>query len=145
MSQLCSFILLNYYFKFLSNLANILAPLYSLLQKDKRRLWGSDQKAAFEKAKCQFTSERLLVHYDMNKKNYCYHVMTLPIYGIEALLCQKMPNRKQQLIAIVSHSLLKPEQKYARFDKEGLAIVFRVNKFHQYLFDCKFTAYILRS
>ena len=52
----------------LPNLANTLAPLYSLLLKDKKWLWGSEQKVAFDKAKCQLTSESLLVHYDISKE-----------------------------------------------------------------------------
>ena len=89
MSQLCSFIgLVDYYCKFLPNLANTLASLYSLLQKDKKWLWGSHEKAAFDKAKRQLTSESLLVHYDMSKE------ILLPCdaspYGIGAVLPHKM-------------------------------------------------------
>ena len=78
-SQLHSFIgLVNYYCKFLPNLANTLAPLYSLLQKDKKWLWGSDQKAKFYKAKCQRTSESCWS--TMTRvRSYCYHVMPLPM------------------------------------------------------------------
>ena len=68
-SQLRSFIgLVNYYGKFLPNLANTLAPLYSLLQKDKKWSWGDAQKSAFDKAKDQLSSDKLLVHFDTNKE-----------------------------------------------------------------------------
>ena len=100
-SQLRSFIgLVNYYCKFLPNLANTLAPLYSLLQKDKRWLWGSDQKAAFDKAKCQLTSESLLVHYDTSKE-LLLSCDASP-YGIGAVLLPKMKNGKEQPIAFAS-------------------------------------------
>lgn len=139
-SQLRSFIgLVNYYCKFLPNLANTLAPLYSLLQKNKKWLWGLDQKAAFQKAKCQLTSESLLVHYDTSKE-LLLSCDASP-YGIGAVLSHKMPNGTEQPIAFASRSLSKPEQKYAQLDKEGLAIVFGVKKFHQYLFGRKFTIY----
>ena len=118
---------------------NTLAPLYSLLQKDKRWLWGSDQKAAFDKAKCQLTSESLLVHYDTSKE-LLLSCDASP-YGIGAVLSHKMKYGKEQPIAFASRSLSKTERKYAQLDKEGLAIVFGVKKFHQYLFGRKFTIY----
>ena len=43
--------LLNYYGKFIPNLATVLAPLYCLLQKDTKWNWGKDQQEAFERAK----------------------------------------------------------------------------------------------
>ena len=47
--QLRSFIgLINYYGKFLPNLASRLAPLYSLLAKDKKWSWENSQQKAFE-------------------------------------------------------------------------------------------------
>ena len=45
-----------------------------------------------------------------------------------------MPDVSEKLIAFISHSLSKVESKYAHFDKEGLAIINGVKKFHQYLF-----------
>ena len=48
---------------------------------------------------------------------------------------------KRAPIAFASCSLSKTECKYAQLDKEDLAIVCGVKKFHQYLFGCKFTIY----
>ena len=51
-SQLRSFLgLLNYYGKFLPNLATLLRPLYDLLQSAKTWSWGKSQEEAFSKAK----------------------------------------------------------------------------------------------
>ena len=52
-----------------------------------------------------------------------------------------MQNGKEQPIAFASCSLSKAERKYAQLNKESLAIVFGVKKFHQYLFGNKFTIY----
>ena len=140
MSQLCSFIgLVNYYCKFLPNLANTLAPLYSLLQKDRKWLWGSDQKAAFDKAKCQLTSKILLVHYDTSKELLLS--CDVSSYGIAGVLSHKMQDGKEQPIAYASCSLSKTERKYAQLDKKCLAIIFGLKKFHQYLLGRKFTIY----
>ena len=51
-SQLRSFLgLINYYGKIFPNLANMLAPLYSLLQKAIQWSWGKPQQSAFQEAK----------------------------------------------------------------------------------------------
>jgi hypothetical protein len=44
-------------------------------------------------------------------------------------------------VAFASRSLAPAEKKYAQIDKEGLAVVFGVKKFHQYLFGRRFTIY----
>ena len=64
-SELKSFLgLVNYYAKFLPNLATVLAPLYHLLRKDVKWKWKSEQEAAFEEVKKLLKSSQLLVHFD---------------------------------------------------------------------------------
>ena len=49
--QVCSFLgLVNYYEKFLSKLSSTLAPLYRLLEKQVKWIWGADQDMAFQAA-----------------------------------------------------------------------------------------------
>ena len=51
-SELKSFLgLINYYSCFLSNLSTLLAPLYCLLQKNAKWMWGPEQQEAFERTK----------------------------------------------------------------------------------------------
>ena len=118
-------------------MANTLASLYSLLQKSKRWSWGAPQQAAFEETKKQLTSQKLLVHFDPSKE-LLLSCDASP-YGIGAVLSHRMPDGTEQPIAFTSRSLSKAELKYAQLDKEGLAIIHGVKKFHQYLFGCLFT------
>ena len=68
-SQLRSFLgLINFYGKFLQNLADTLAPLYKLLQKQEEWQWGPSQENAFKKAKAQLNSPCLLAHFDPGKR-----------------------------------------------------------------------------
>ena len=68
-SKLRSFLgLVNYYGKFLSNIANTLSPLYRLLQKNVAWSWGDDHKRAFQTAKSQLTLADLLTHFDSDKR-----------------------------------------------------------------------------
>ena len=51
----------------LVQLSTLLAPLYTLLQKNKKWFWGTDQKKAFSDIKEILTSPKLLVHYVLRK------------------------------------------------------------------------------
>ena len=84
-SELRSFLgLLNYYRKFLPNVATILKPLNKLLQVNRKWKWASECTTALQEAKELLTTPNVLVHYDS----------TLPIrmaadasaYGIGAVI-----------------------------------------------------------
>ena len=128
-SQLKSYLgLLNYYSKFLPNLATELAPLYELLQKHKRWNWGKEQQEAFQSSKSRLTVSLLLVHYDPHRE-LLLSCDASP-YGVGAVLSHKMEDGTEQPIAFASRSLSQAERKYSQLDKEALAIVFGVKRFH---------------
>ena len=131
-SQLRSFLgMINYYSKFLPNLSSTLAPLYRLLEKKTGWSWGEKQEAAFQTAKKQLTSTRLLVHYDP-RRPLVLSCDASP-YGVGAVLSHRMDDGSEQPIAFASRSLTPAERRYAQLEKEGLAIIFGVKKFNQYL------------
>ena len=49
------------------------------------------------------------------------------------MLAHKYPDGSERLIGYASRSLFKAEKNYSQIEKEGLAGVFGVNKFHSYL------------
>ena len=59
-------------------------------------------------------------------------------YGVGAVLFHKEAEGEKP-IAFASRSLSSTEQKYAQLDKEGLAIIYGVKKFHYYIFGKKIT------
>ena len=59
--------MLTYYSKFLPTLSSKLAPLYKLLCKQVRWVWGDPQDAAFQLAKGALQTDSLLVHFDYSK------------------------------------------------------------------------------
>ena len=136
-TELRSFLgLVNYYGKFLPDLATTLSPLYSLLQKQKRWMWGQRQKDAFMSVKDLLMSSRVLVHFDDS----------LPLilacdaspYGLGAVLSHRMPDGTERPVGFSSRTLGKAEQNYSQLDKEALAIVLGVKKYHQYLYGRQF-------
>ena len=63
--ELRSFLgLLNYYGKFIPNLATVLHPLNSLLRADMKWVWTKECGEAFNQAKLKLTSAEVLAHYD---------------------------------------------------------------------------------
>ena len=133
-SQLRSFLgLVNYYGKFLPKLFSTVALLYRLLEKQAKWIWGADQDMAFQAAKKQLTSPCLLVHYDPQKE-LLLSCDASP-YGIGVVLSYKIEDGPEKPVVF---SLLRAEKKYAQLNKEGLAIVVGVKKFHDYLLGRKF-------
>ena len=124
-TELHSFLgLVNYCAKFRPNLATVLSPLYSLLQKHQKWTWGHSQAKAFGEVKNLLRSSRVLVHFDD----------TLPLtllcdaspYGVGAVLLHQMPNGDERLISFASRTLTTTEKKYSQLEKESLAIIFGI-------------------
>ncbi len=131
-SQLRSFLgLLNYYSKFIPNLSSELSPLYSLLQKSTKWSWSDGEEECFQKAKKLLASPRLLVHFDPSKEIVL--ACDASEYGMGAVLSQRTDGVEQP-ICFTSRTLSVTEKKYSQLDKEALAIIFGLSKFHQYLY-----------
>ena len=97
--------LLNYYGKFLPNLATTLSPLYELLQKERTWTWSKRQDDVFTESKKWLHSGRLLVHYDPSRELVlCCDASP---YGVGAVLCHRRPDGTDQPIAFSSRTLSK--------------------------------------
>ena len=92
---------------------------------------GRETRSSLPTAKKQLTSTRLLVNYDP-RRPLVLSCDASP-YGVGAVLSHRMDDGSEQPIAFASRSLAPAERKYAQLEKEGLAIVFGVKKFNQYL------------
>ena len=129
--------IINYYSRFLPNLSTKLAPLYRLLQKDTKWTWGKEQQKAFEAAKSALQADSLLVHYDESKALVL--ACDASQYGLGAVLSHIMEDGQERPVAYASRTLTPAEKNYSQLEKEGLAIIFGVKKFHNYLFGRKFS------
>ena len=129
--------LLNFYRKFIRNASSLLEPLNKLLRKDTPWVWGTAQENSFQSAKKILTSDSVLMHFDP----------TYPIvvtadsssYGIMAVLSLKVDGQERP-VCYVSRTLNSAERNYCQTEKEALALVYAVKKFHFYLYGHDFTA-----
>ena len=133
MQELPSFLgLVNYYGRFISNLATVARPLNILLRKNCQWKWSGNQAQAFDRLKNRLASADVLTHCDV----------TLPLklacdascHGIGAVIAHVMPDGLERPIAYASRSLTKTEENYAQIEKEALGIIFGVKKFYKYLY-----------
>ena len=76
--------------------------------------------------------ETALAHYDAKRtlKLYC----DASANGLGACLVHVIENNSKKLVAYASCTLTKSEMVYAQIEREGLALVFDVRQFHQYLY-----------
>ena len=123
--------LLTYYNRFLPNMSAVLSPLYKLLQKSTKWHWTAEQSKAFSASKDLHTSSRLLVHFD--PKLSLTLACDVSAYGLGAVLAHRYPDGSERPIGYASRTLSKAEKNYSQIEKEGLACVFGINKFHSYL------------
>ena len=136
-TQLRSFLgAINYYCKFLPNLASSFSLIYKLLQHHHKLAWGPEQVTAFESAKQQLVSPPLLIHYDPEKP-LVLSCDASP-YGIGAVLSHTLEGGEKP-IAFASRTLASAERNYSLVDKEALAFIFGVKRFHEYLVGHNFT------
>ena len=140
-TELKSFLsLLSYYGKFIPNLSTIVGRkvwMTGLLQKDVKWEWSASRQKAFEEAKKQLMSNRVLVHYNSDLP-LILACDASPV-GVGAVISHKMPDGSEKPVAFASRMLTSAEKNYSQIKKEALGLVFGVVKFHEYLYGRKFT------
>ena len=137
-SELKAFLgMLSYYSRFLPNMSTALAPLYRLLKQNVRWKWSAVEEEAFRSAKKLLTSSQLLVHYDPQQDLVMAYDASE--YGIGAVLAHRRQDGYDQPIAFASRTLTEAERKYSQLEKEGLACIFGVARFHSYVYGRTFT------
>ena len=120
----------NYLAKFLPKLSDVSAPLRELTRKDHDFNWSDIHNQAFDAIKKLVSSPLLLKYYEPSKPLVLQ--CDASEKGLGASLLQD-----GKPIAYASRALTCTETNYAQIEKELLAIVFGVERFHQYTYGRK--------
>ena len=139
--QLQAFIgLCNYYQRFIPNFSHVMSPLYNLLKKDVPYVWGEEQQLSFLTIKQLFQKCSILKMFNPN----------LPVlvetdsssYGIAAVLLQKEINSQfWHPVQFISRTLNSAERNYSCLEREGLSVIFALDKLKHFLLGSKFLIY----
>ena len=129
--------LLNYYGRFIPNLASLIHPLNKLLRHNMTWRWTKSCRDAFKSTKEKIVSPNVLIHYDVARPLRL--AADASAYCIGAVISHVMDDGSERPIAFASRTLMPSERNYAQVEKEALSLVFGVCKFHSYLYGRKFT------
>ncbi|CAG9110788.1 unnamed protein product [Plutella xylostella] len=124
--------MVNYYRTFIPNASMVLSPLHELLRAGAAWEWGARQQQAFELAKRELASDRVLAHFDPEAQ-VLLSVDAGP-EGLGAVLSQLCKDGVERPLAFGSRSLSSNERNYSQIQKEATAIIFGIKRFHQYLY-----------
>ena len=130
--QLIAFLgAVNYYGNFLPNMATVIEPLNRLRARDVHWKFEDVEKTAFNNLKQMLASSKVLMQYNPE----------LPLkidtdaskYGLGAVISHTTKDGERP-IEFASRTLTKAERNYSQIEKEALAIVWAVKKFHRYIY-----------
>ena len=117
----------------------MIQPLNQLQSKDQKWEWSMACQQAFESSKQALVSSSALTHYDATKPLQL--ACDASPFGVGAVSSQYDADGTERPVAFASRSLSTAEKNYAQIEREALAIIFGVRKFHQYLYGCVFTLF----
>lgn len=127
---------INYYGKYINQMSKLRAPLDNLLKNDTKFEWTAACQKTFQRFKEILSSDLMLTHYNPD----------LPIKvaadasgkGLGAFICHIFPDKSEKVIAHASRTLTPAEKNYSQIEKEGLALIYAVKKFHRYIYGRQF-------
>ena len=122
--------MVNYLAKFMPKLSDVMEPIRRLTKKDAEWIWTEEHELAFLEIKNLVTKAPVLSYFDPNKQLQIQCDASQS--GLGAVLLQN-----GSPLSYASRALTPTERRYAQIEKEMLAIVFSLKKFHQYTFGRK--------
>lgn len=138
-SQVGTFLgMLSFYSEFLPNLSTIAKPLRLLT--DVCFSWTVECQAAFDLLKNMLVSSDCIMHYNPDLP-IVVSVDASPV-GVGAVLSHVVKVKGKLVerpVMFASATLSQAQRNYAQVDREALAVVFALSKFHRFLWGREFT------
>ncbi|XP_055589596.1 uncharacterized protein K02A2.6-like [Uranotaenia lowii] len=127
---------IHFYGKFVANMRDLRYPLDELLKTGAKFVWSPECQASFVKFKEILSSDLLLTHY--NPQLEIIVSADASSVGLGATISHRFPDGTVKVVQHASRALAPAERNYSQIDREGLAIIFAVTKFHRMVFGRKF-------
>ena len=119
--------MVQYMSPFIPKLSTLTDPLRKLLGKEREWQWTKSHEKAFQDIKNAIHTEVTLSYYDPRKVTVLE--VDSSMVGIGAALIQE-----GKPIAFASKSMTETEARYANIERELLAVVFALERFHTYIY-----------
>jgi len=138
--QLCSaFGHTGYYRKCIKFYAQITMPMEKLLKKDAKFCWDEEFHCSLDVLKEKMVTAPILVFPDWRKE---FHVhVDASCTALGSVLTKVNEGEIDHAIAFTSRNLSKAEKNYSTTEREGLAMVYTLQKFKYYLLGGHFKMY----
>lgn len=127
--------LVTYLGKFIPDLANTTEPLRRLIKKDITFVWTEEQESAFQQLKNKLAQIPRLSYF--NPVLPIRLIIDASPVALGAVLVQ-FDGEEPRPISFASKSLSEVERRYSQTEKEGLALVWGVERFYYYLYGIEF-------
>ena len=121
----------------------ITAPMENILKKDAAFEWNQECQGIFDTLKAKMALAPILVFLDWNK-DFHVHIDSSSI-ALGVVLAQPREGDPDHPIAFASRKLSFVERNYTNTEREGLAMVFALQKFKHYLFGGHFKIFMNHS
>ncbi|XP_055588819.1 uncharacterized protein K02A2.6-like [Uranotaenia lowii] len=123
---------INYYGKYVKEMRTLRQPMDMLLKAGTKFEWSTACQKSFDRFRELLQSPLLLTHY--NPKIDIVVSADASSVGLGARIAHRFPDGSVKAICHVSRSLTQAESNYSQVEKEGLALVFGVTRFHRMRF-----------
>ncbi|XP_065204609.1 uncharacterized protein K02A2.6-like [Planococcus citri] len=121
----------NFVRRFIPNYSAIAAPLYDITRKNVHFKWEQEHESAFQALKAQLTTDRILKNFNPRYTTQLYCDAGPNALG--AVLVQ-IGAEGPEYVDFASKTLTDVERRYSQLEKEALALVWGVERFHYYLY-----------
>ena len=112
-------------------------PVNKLLRGDTDFSWSDQRQQTYKQLKTALTSAAVLIHFD---PRLTAQVTTdAPAVAIGSVLLHTQPNGRERPVAYASRTLTTAEQTYTISEREALACIWALERWHWFLYNRRFT------
>lgn len=126
--------LFNFYRNYVPNASNISAPLFDLLRDNVQFIWTEELEGVFRLLKSRLLKCVPLKFFDTHPSTPTFVTTDASGDGIAAVLTQQDSTGTEKPVYYLSRKLSSVEQTYSATEKEFLAVLWGVERLHQFLY-----------